>query len=127
MKGLVKEWIEKAEADANTARREVQVVEDPNWDAVCFHVQQAIEKYLKGLLLKDDLAPSRTHDLAVLLNPLLNRYPDLKKLHDDMEWISAFAVEIRYPGETADKADAKKAVAIMERAIKAFLNKFPLP
>jgi hypothetical protein len=30
MKGLVKEWIEKAEADANTARREVQVVEDPN-------------------------------------------------------------------------------------------------
>lgn len=57
MKGIVKEWIEKANADANTARREIQVVKKPNWDAVCFHVQQAIEKYLKALLLKDGRPP----------------------------------------------------------------------
>jgi hypothetical protein len=35
-----------------------------------------------------------------------------------MEWISSFAVEIRYPGEKATKRDAGKAVAILERAMK---------
>lgn len=44
MKELVAEWIKKAEADAGTARREAAVKEAPNWDAVCFHAQQAVEK-----------------------------------------------------------------------------------
>lgn len=56
----------------------------------------------------------------------MESYPDLKKFNDDMEWISAFAVEIRYPGESATKKDAKQAVAIMERVIEGLLAKLPL-
>ncbi len=77
MKGIVREWVDKAQADANTARRELRVIESRNWDAVCFHVQQALEKYLKGLLLKDAHAVSRTHDLSVLLQPLLKNHLEL--------------------------------------------------
>ena len=50
MKDLTKEWIKKAERDAGTATRESLVEIDGNWDAVCFHAQQAVEKYIKGLL-----------------------------------------------------------------------------
>ena len=44
MNATVKEWVDKAEKDFATARRELKVQEDPNFDAVCFHAQQSIEK-----------------------------------------------------------------------------------
>lgn len=50
MKKIAREWFDKAMADAKTAEREGQVQQDPNWDAVCFHAQQAVEKALKALM-----------------------------------------------------------------------------
>ena len=67
MKELVAEWIRKAEADAGTAKREAAVKEDTNWDAVCFHAQQAVEKYIKGLLQQNEIPFGKTHDLSILL------------------------------------------------------------
>lgn len=46
---LVEEWIYKAEGDYKVALREYKS-EDPNYDAICFHIQQCIEKYLKAIL-----------------------------------------------------------------------------
>jgi len=48
MNPIVQEWIDKAEGDWNTARREYRVRKSPNYDAVCFHSQQCAEKYLKA-------------------------------------------------------------------------------
>ena len=50
LKPATQEWIEKAEGDYRTALRERRVRRRPNHDAVCFHAQQCIEKYLKALL-----------------------------------------------------------------------------
>ncbi len=50
MNPLTVEWINKAEADLLTARREYRARKKPNFDAVCFHAQQAVEKYLKAVL-----------------------------------------------------------------------------
>jgi hypothetical protein len=50
MKPITQEWISKAEGDFATAQRELQAQEMPNYDAVCFHCQQCIEKYLKAYL-----------------------------------------------------------------------------
>ena len=50
MNKIVEEWISKAEGDRQTARREGNVIDSPNWDAACFHAQQAVEKYLKALM-----------------------------------------------------------------------------
>jgi len=97
MKKLVAEWVKKAEGDAGTAKREAKVKEAAtNWDAVCFHAQQAVEKYLKGLLQQNEITFSKTHDLSVLLNLTLPVFPDLKELYDE---------------------DAKSALAIMDRAL----------
>jgi HEPN domain-containing protein len=118
MKELVVEWIKKAEGDAGTAKREAKVKEAAtNWDAVCFHAQQAVEKYLKGLLQQNEITFSKTHDLSVLLNLILPMFPNFKELSDDLEWLSAFAVEFRYPGEEAVEEDAKSALAIMDRVL----------
>jgi len=124
MSALVNEWITKGEGDRHTARRESQVHDAPNWDAVCFHAQQAVEKYLKALLQQEEIPISRTHDLTQLLRLLLPLHSDFEALLTDMEWLTTFAVEIRYPGESALEADAKQAVSIMERAITCIRAKF---
>jgi HEPN domain-containing protein len=45
MKGLTAEWIEKADGDYATAERELRARHSPNYDAVCFHAQQVVEKF----------------------------------------------------------------------------------
>ena len=50
MTPLTKEWVRKDEGDFATAERELAVTSAPNYDAVCFHAQQCIEKYLKARL-----------------------------------------------------------------------------
>ena len=51
MNELTVEWMEKAEGDYATAERELRARRRPNYDAVCFHAQQAAEKYLKAFLV----------------------------------------------------------------------------
>ncbi len=50
MKPITQEWVDKAEGDWTSAGREVAVQTDPNYDLVCFLMQQCVEKYLKGRL-----------------------------------------------------------------------------
>jgi HEPN domain-containing protein len=44
MNDVVQEWVSKAEGDYRTANREFAVTDEPNFDAVCYHAQQCIEK-----------------------------------------------------------------------------------
>jgi len=113
MNELVREWIEKAEADSRTTERESRVTDGPNWDAVCFHAQQAIEKYLKALLQEQGIPFPRIHDLSILAKPLLPVYPEWETCRDSLERLSTFAIELRYPGEAASEQDAREALAIM--------------
>jgi HEPN domain-containing protein len=124
MSALITEWINKGEGDRLTAKRESEVIDAPNWDAVCFHAQQAVEKYLKALLQQEEIQFSRTHDLAQLLRALLSKFSELELLLDDLEWLTTFAVEIRYPGESALEDDAKQAIRIMEGAIELISSHF---
>lgn len=118
MKKIAQEWLDKALADARTAEREGRVLQDPNWDAVCFHAQQAVEKALKALLQNENIAFPKTHDLGDLLNRLLAIYPDLASLQDSLEWLTTYAVEIRYPGEFAFAQDAQRSLDIMQETMQ---------
>ena len=52
MKPITGEWVDKAEGDFVTAQRELNALDHPNYDAVCFHSQQCAEKYLKATYKK---------------------------------------------------------------------------
>ena len=43
--------------------RESRVRKSPNYDGVCFHAQQCIEKYLKAKLVEADIDFPKTHNL----------------------------------------------------------------
>ena len=49
MNATVREWVSKAEGDYATAMREFEVAYTPNFDAVCSHAEQCIEKLMKAL------------------------------------------------------------------------------
>jgi HEPN domain-containing protein len=125
MKPETVEWVDKADADLDTAKREATVVESPNNDAVCFHAQQCAEKYLKAVLVEDGLRVPRIHDLEVLVNLMSSRYLELQKVVHLARILSAMAVEVRYPGMTADEDDAEeslKAAMTIREVVRVILG-----
>ncbi|HID30502.1 MAG TPA: HEPN domain-containing protein [Desulfobacterales bacterium] len=73
---------------------------------MCFHAQQGMEKYLKAWLIEHGVDFPKTHDLEALAKLCLPSLPELQSLIDGLRFLTSFAVEIRYPGIFASKADA---------------------
>jgi HEPN domain-containing protein len=115
MNATVKEWIAKAEGDYATAGRELRATESPNYDAVCFHAEQAVEKLMKALLIYLGVTPPRTHDLALLDRLLAPVCPDWSWPVEELRLLTRAAVDFRYPGESADKEEAYEAFEISTR------------
>ncbi len=117
MNPLTIEWTEKAERDFATASREFRVRKMPNYDAVCFHSQQCAEKYLKAILQQKNISFGKTHNLTTLQDLILPNEPAWELMRPNLERLNVFAVEVRYPGESADKPIAREALSLC-RAIR---------
>ena len=70
MKRETGKWVQKAEADWKVAHK-LGDERPPPRDIVCFHCQQAAEKYLKSLLQESGLVVPKTHELVTVLKLLL--------------------------------------------------------
>jgi HEPN domain-containing protein len=112
MNDTTREWFTKAEADCRTAERELAALEAPNFDAVCFHAQQCVEKTMKGILLARGVIPPRTHDLIELAKLVREICPGWIAPLEDLRFLVRAAAIHRYPGESADHAEAAEALAI---------------
>jgi HEPN domain-containing protein len=121
------EWVRKAEGDFATAERELSAVSDPNHDAVCFHSQQCVEKYLKGLLQEAGVHFEKTHDLSSLLDLALAQQPNWENLRAELDLLSSFAVDFRYPGEFADKAEADRSIITCRKVRQLIRTSLDLP
>jgi HEPN domain-containing protein len=115
MNEVLKEWIAKAEGDFLTASRELAAVDRPNYDAVCFHAQQCAEKYFKALMIARGITPPKLHDLAELHRLLTPVCPEWQWSLDELRLLSRSAIISRYPGETAELAEAQAAHEICDR------------
>ena len=96
MKPITQEWVDKAEGDFATAQREIEVDNNPNYDAVCFHSQQCIEKYLKACLQENNIAFGRTHDLTKLLDAFLTAEPSWENLRNSLVDILSALKRLRF-------------------------------
>jgi HEPN domain-containing protein len=128
MKPLTREWVDKAEGDFATAGRELRVRKAPNYDAVCFHAQQCVEKYLKARLQEEEVPFGKTYNLTALLDLVIPIEPTWEAYRPQLRALSLFAVEVRYPGESADKAEARDAVVLcreVRRRVRLSLGLVP--
>ncbi|MGD2176087.1 MAG: HEPN domain-containing protein [Candidatus Brocadiaceae bacterium] len=109
-------WVAKAENDLKTASHTLKLGTDCPTDAVCFHAQQTVEKYVKALLVLRGIDFPKTHDLEALLSlvPAADR-PEVSE--DEQARLTDYATVMRYPGdyEPISLAEARRAVAVARR------------
>jgi HEPN domain-containing protein len=108
MDKLTAQWVGKAEADYRGMRR-LRKAKPPLHDLVCFHGQQAAEKYMKALMQALGLTITKTHDLDLLRASLATHHPSLSTLRRGLVYLTQFAVETRYPGKKVQKRQADAA------------------
>ena len=126
MKQLTEEWISKAEGDYHTMLRESRAEHFPNFDAVCFHAQQCVEKYLKARMCEAEVRIGRSHDLVAILEMAMDIEPSWRQFKEDMAYLSQFSVVFRYPGESADASLASDSIDRCERFRQAARTSFGL-
>lgn len=120
----VREWIIKAESDLKIGEDEL-VTENPATDAICFHMQQCVEKYLKAFLIYHGKEIQKTHILEELVKECIEIERDFQKLFDiKVQTLTDFAVETRYPGDILFPSvdETKEAVEIAVK-VKEFVTR----
>lgn len=114
----VGEWLRTGDIDV-TVVEQLLAQQNVAWPAICFHAQQAGEKYLKALLVHLRVRPERTHDLSKLLRELRKTGLALEGLDGDCELLAKYPVEPRYPSEmVADREQGVAAADAMRRVVE---------
>ena len=111
---LVRGWIAKAKSDVFVVR---QILDTSGpYDTACFHAQQAIEKYLKSILLFYDAPIPRSHDLEELQRLCLEIRPIPELAALDLTQVSDYAVGARYDIEFwPERASLHEALILVEK------------
>jgi len=118
----VREWIIKAESDLKIGKDEF-VTENPATDAICFHMQQCVEKHLKAFLIFHEKEIRRTHIIAEIIRECIEIDSEFRKLFKiKAQTLTDFAVEFRYPGHALLPSieETKEAIEIAEK-VKEFV------
>ena len=89
------DWFAKARQDVRTV--EILLREEGDAEVAGFHLQQAVEKYLKGYLLSQGWELQRIHNLEVLLNEAIRFEPELERFRELCEEATDFYTLERYP------------------------------
>ena len=126
MNPLTEEWVQKAEGDYTVAQQVLQG-QNPVNDAICFHAQQCIEKYLKAWLQEADIPFPRPHDLQALLNLIVPVLPVWNAWREDFSKLSEHAVDPRYPGKFATAEETAHAMRICNEVRQAVREQLKLP
>ena len=93
---IIMEWLGKADDDFCFA--DANLREGSEFFAqICFHFQQAAEKYLKAYIICNSLHFSKVHDLVHLLKTCSDHEPALAKLKEDCILLSSAYIDTRYP------------------------------
>jgi HEPN domain-containing protein len=109
MNRLTIEWVQKAEGDFIVAQKMLRARKQPVYDAVCFHSQQCAEKYLKAFLQESGRDIPKTHKLLDLLKLCMEIDGSVSFLASDLLELERYSINVRYPGVSADKEEAKLA------------------
>ena len=126
MNPLTLEWVQKAEEDYTTIEW-LQQAPSPNDNLICFLSQQCVEKYLKAWLQAADIPFTRTHDLGALLDLITPTLPIWRAWRSDLSELSKYAVDLRYPGDSATSSDGQQAVSLCSEVRQAVRSELKLP
>src|SRR5215472_7967673 len=98
-------WLAKADGDISGART---LLASGQPDLAAFHVQQALEKALKALLVAAAQDVRRTHDIEQLATLARGHWPDMVPAPFPLAAVSQWYVTTRYPDPRRCVADHRR-------------------
>jgi len=109
-KKLALEWILKGQNDLETA--EILLREKGPTDTLCFHCQQAVEKFLKAYAVFSGNRFEKIHDLWKLTKLAGKKDKRILEFEKELKNLNAYYIESRYPSDTASytQTECKKAL-----------------
>jgi HEPN domain-containing protein len=120
-------WLIKANNDLKVAENEIQLApQDMVTDAICFHCQQAVEKYLKAFLIFKQIDFDKSHKLEYLLELCIEKDIDFSQI--ELGDLSFYAVEVRYPDDfyIPTENEARENLDIARKVKEFILQKLNL-
>ena len=98
-KKLASEWILKGQSDLETA--EILLREKGPTDTLCFHCQQAVEKFLKAYIVFSGDRFEKIHDLWKLAKLAGKTNKKILEFEKELKTLTAYYIESRYPSDSA--------------------------
>jgi len=114
------EWFERGRRDIETAQ--LIYGQGGYTDSVVYHLQQAIEKYLKGYLVLNGRKPPKTHELDALLARIASFDDGLGDYLELCEKASRYYIDGRYPPGPPAAYEREEIKSDLDEALK-LINK----
>ena len=105
---IAKEWIGKADEDYGFACASIEYTD--YFAQVCFHFQQAAEKYLKAFIVANKLEFRAVHNLLELLEICKQKEPGIVELEQACRFLNPFYIDTRYPVHWPAQYDKDTAI-----------------
>lgn len=87
---------------------------DGAFGLVCFHSQQAIEKYFKGYLIFKTGILQEGHSLIRLCKKAISFDDRFKEYLKDCAYVNAFYIETRYPAEESLEITEEEVIMCLD-------------
>ncbi len=103
--------VTKAEMALATAQREMEVTDQPNFDAVALHSEQCAERYLKARLLEAGISfPESSHHLVVLLQLCLDLNPAWETFRHHLRRLTTHGFQAQEPEHLTPAEAARESL-----------------
>jgi len=124
-RSLAEQWLGRAKSNLSRAATG-KTGPDVLYEDLCFDCQQAGEKSLKALMVLNNLVPSPTHSLSILVETLEKHKVVIP---DDVKAavaLSYYAVTTRYPGhyEPIEEEEYLQALAMARKVVAWVESRF---
>lgn len=111
---VVKEWLQKADEDFGFASTGIEYTD--YFSQICFHFQQAAEKYLKAFIIANDLEFRPVHNLIELFEVCKQKTPEIEAIEEDCRYLNPFYIDTRYPVHWPTNYDKETAIKARDSA-----------
>lgn len=121
---VTREWMNKAEEDFGFAFSSLEL--GNYFGQICFHFQQAAEKYLKIFIISNGLEFRPVHNLLELLEICKLKEPGIGEVEGACRYLNPFYIDTRYPVHWPTHYDKETAVNAKNSAeeIRQWVKKF---
>ncbi|GHV72129.1 hypothetical protein AGMMS49928_27910 [Spirochaetia bacterium] len=109
------EWLSIADDDFDSAKILNESVRK-HFEIICYLCAQAVEKYLKGYLIWNDIIPEKTHNLAYLNKLCAEKDKVFEDIKTECGILNRFSNDVRYPHKyEVDENDVNYSLSAVEK------------